>query len=134
MCLASPALPHITALALTHHRHPFTIALQSYTDLDPEFYDAWQQRYIDAKTSLDDRDDKVGAARARVGWGAAVVLGGGGGSTKVGVLQQHCFEAEAILELHTNKAAAACCPFGRRRGNTAGSQGPRGRSGGLSVG
>ena len=31
----------------------------AYTELDRSFYDAWQERYIEAKTSLVDRDAKV---------------------------------------------------------------------------
>ena len=36
----------------------------AYTELDRAFYDAWQERYIEAKTSLVDRDAKVCACCA----------------------------------------------------------------------
>ena len=33
----------------------------SYAELDPAFYASWQTKFVEAKTSMEDRDDKVAA-------------------------------------------------------------------------
>lgn len=33
----------------------------SYAELDPTFYDSWQQQFMEAKTAMEDRDEKLAA-------------------------------------------------------------------------